>query len=176
MSRGAYVGRFQPFHKGHLRALKWILEREEEVVLVVGSAQYSHTRENPFTLGERLEMIWRVLKEEGILERVIPVGVPDTNKQHNLWVQVVLTMAPRFDRVYSNDPMTRRLFKERGFEVRSIPFFDRDVYCATRIREKIARGEEWEELVPPAVAEVVKSVGGVERIRELYGRTGAPCT
>ena len=176
MSRGAYVGRFQPFHKGHLRALKWILEREEEVVLVVGSAQYSHTRENPFTLGERLEMIWRVLKEEGILERVIPVGVPDTNKQHNLWVQVVLTMAPRFDRVYSNDPMTRRLFKERGFEVRSIPFFDRDVYCATRIREKIARGEEWEELVPPAVAEVVKSVGGVERIRELYGRTGALCT
>jgi len=173
MARGAYVGRFQPFHKGHLMALEWILEREREVVLVIGSAQYSHTWENPFTLGERLEMIWRVLKARGILDRVIPIGVPDTDRQHNLWVQVVLTMAPKFERVYSNDPMTRRLFRERGFEVLSIPFFDRERYCATLIREKIARGEEWEDLVPAEVVEVLKSIGGIDRIRELYGRREA---
>ncbi|RLF01945.1 MAG: nicotinamide-nucleotide adenylyltransferase, partial [Thermoprotei archaeon] len=60
MGRGLFVGRFQPFHLGHLKALRWILEREDEVIICIGSAQYSHSLRNPFTVGERVEMIWRV--------------------------------------------------------------------------------------------------------------------
>ncbi|MEM3715338.1 MAG: adenylyltransferase/cytidyltransferase family protein, partial [Nitrososphaeria archaeon] len=53
-----YIGRFQPFHNGHYAALKWILEKEKSpIILCIGSAQYSHTVENPFTAGERIEMI-----------------------------------------------------------------------------------------------------------------------
>jgi len=35
--RGLFVGRFQPFHKGHLRAVKDILGKVDELVIVVGS-------------------------------------------------------------------------------------------------------------------------------------------
>jgi len=59
--RGLYVGRFQPFHLGHLSAVKSVLKDVEELVIVIGSAQYSHTTANPFTAGERLIMIRKAL-------------------------------------------------------------------------------------------------------------------
>ncbi|RLE86078.1 MAG: nicotinamide-nucleotide adenylyltransferase [Thermoprotei archaeon] len=167
-ARALFVGRFQPFHYGHLSALKWILEREREVVVAVGSAQYSHSFKNPFTLGERLEMIAAALKEEGLWSRVIPVGVPDTDGRHSLWVQLVISYSPRFTRVYTNEPLTRMLFEEAGYEVRGIPFFKRELYEGTRIRRLIAQGGNWERLVPPAVARLIKEVGGVERLRRLW--------
>ncbi|MGF3523208.1 MAG: adenylyltransferase/cytidyltransferase family protein, partial [Candidatus Bathyarchaeia archaeon] len=62
-TRGLYVGRFQPFHLGHLDAIQKILEEVEEIVIVIGSSQYSHNIHNPFTAGERLVMIRKALEE-----------------------------------------------------------------------------------------------------------------
>ena len=42
---GLYVGRFQPFHLGHLEAIKHILKKVDTVIIAIGSAQYSHTLE-----------------------------------------------------------------------------------------------------------------------------------
>ncbi len=55
--RAVFVGRFQPYHKGHHEAVKYILGKYSELVIVVGSAQENYTWENPFTAGERVEMI-----------------------------------------------------------------------------------------------------------------------
>ncbi len=63
VTRGLYVGRFQPFHLGHLGAVKAVLKEVDELVIVIGSAQYSHNLNNPFTAGERLVMIRRALQE-----------------------------------------------------------------------------------------------------------------
>ncbi|MEM3596417.1 MAG: adenylyltransferase/cytidyltransferase family protein, partial [Candidatus Bathyarchaeia archaeon] len=54
---GLYVGRFQPFHLGHLEVVRSILNRADELIIAIGSSQYSHTRRNPFTAGERVTMI-----------------------------------------------------------------------------------------------------------------------
>ena len=66
VKRGVFVGRFQPFHLGHLKAVKDILGEVDELVIVVGSSQYSHEIDNPFTTGERITMIKRALEEEEI--------------------------------------------------------------------------------------------------------------
>ncbi len=171
MNRGLFIGRFQPFHKGHLAALEWILNREDEVIVAIGSAQYSHSLRNPFTLGERIEMIWLTVKERGLADKVIIAGVPDTNGKHSLWVPLLLSYVPSFQRAYTNDPLSQRLFREHGIEVLPIPFFNRSEYCATKIRELMLRGGEWEHLVPKPVAEYIKKIGGVERLREIYGTT-----
>lgn len=55
--RGLFVGRFQPFHLGHLMAIKDVLEEVDELVIVIGSAQCSHDVDDPFTAGERLVMV-----------------------------------------------------------------------------------------------------------------------
>lgn len=163
-----FVGRFQPFHYGHLYALKWILEREEEVVIAVGSAQYSHSFRNPFTLGERVEMIVRTMREQKLWHRVVICGVPDTDGEHSLWVPLVVSSCPRFVRVYSNEPLTRLLFEEAGFKVISIPLFERERYEGTRIRVAMAEGRDWRSNVPLEVARVIEEVRGVERVSRLY--------
>ena len=66
MARGLFVGRFQPFHNGHLEAVKSILRECDEAVIAVGSSQKSHEPDNLFTVGERIEMIYESLKEAAI--------------------------------------------------------------------------------------------------------------
>ncbi len=167
-SRGAYVGRFQPFHNGHLKCIEYILSRVNELIIILGSAQYSHTLKNPFTAGERIEMIRLALREAGIsCEKYIIVPVPDTNGVHAEWVSRVLSYTPKFEVVFSNDPLTRRLFIEAGFEVKGIPYFNRETFSATEVRRRIIAGENWEKLVPPSVASYIKSIGGVERLKTL---------
>lgn len=168
VERGLFIGRFQPFHYGHLYALKWILERENEVIVAVGSAQYSHSFRNPFTLGERIEMISRVLKEQNLWDRVIVCGVPDTDGKHALWVQLVVSYCPRFRKVYTNEPLSRLLFEEAGYLVSGVPFFDRERFEGTRIRIAMAEGGEWKDLVPPSVVKVIEEINGVERVSKLY--------
>ncbi|MEM3054901.1 MAG: nicotinamide-nucleotide adenylyltransferase [Candidatus Bathyarchaeia archaeon] len=167
VKRGLFVGRFQPFHLGHLTVVKEVLKEVDELVIVVGSAQYSHRIDNPFTTGERLVMIRRALEEAGIdCKRIWIVPVPDIHI-HMVWVSAVEGYTPRFKTVYSNEPLTRRLFTEAGYEVKSIRYHKRKVYSATEIRKRILKGENWEELVPKSVAEFIKEIGGVERLKDL---------
>ena len=165
--RGLYVGRFQPFHSGHLHAIMDALEEVDEVVIVIGSAQYSHNVTNPFTAGERLVMIRKALEEAGIDDsRVWIVPVPDVHL-HMMWVSSLVGFTPKFDFVYSNEPLTRRLFMEAGYEVKAIRFFERKQYSSTLIREKMLKNEGWEELVPKSVAAFIREIDGINRIQDL---------
>lgn len=165
--RGLLVGRFQPFHLGHLQAIKGVLKEVDELVIVIGSAQYSHNLDDPFTAGERLVMVRKALEEAGIdYARVWVVPVPDVHL-HMMWVSAVEGYTPKFDVVYSNEPLTRRLFMEAGYEVKSIRFHKRKVYSSTEIRERLLNGESWEKLVPESVAEFIKEIDGVNRLRDL---------
>lgn len=167
VKRGLYVGRFQPFHLGHLCGVKKVLDEVEELVLVIGSAQYSHNVSNPFTAGERLVMIREALRDEGVdLCRVWIVPVPDVHL-HMMWVSGLEGYTPRFEAIYSNDPLTRRLFMEAGYEVKNIPLYDRKVYSSTEIRQKMLKGESWEKFVPRKVASFIKEIDGVNRLRDL---------
>jgi nicotinamide-nucleotide adenylyltransferase len=165
--RGLYVGRFQPFHLGHLESIKHVLKEAEEVVIVIGSAQYSHNSKNPFTAGERLVMIRQALQEARIDDaRLWIVPVPDVHL-HMLWVSALEGYTPRFNVVYSNEPLTRRLFMEAGYNVESIGFFQRKLYTSTLVREKMLKGESWTKLVPESVAEFINEIDGVNRLRDL---------
>ncbi len=167
VKRGLYVGRFQPFHLGHLEAIKDVLNEVEELVIIIGSAQYSHNIQNPFTAGERLVMIRRALREAKVdYSRLWIVPVPDVHL-HMLWVSALEGYTPRFNIVYSNEPLTCRLFTEAGYEVKSIRFFQRKLFTSTLVREKMLKGENWMKLVPRTVADFINEIDGVSRLRDL---------
>lgn len=167
VKRGLFVGRFQPFHKGHLEVIKRIMKEVDELVIIVGSSQYSHRLDNPFTAGERITMIREALKEEGIqLSRIWIIPVPDVH-QHALWVSQIVGYSPKFDVVYANEPLTRRLFIEAGCRVEPLPFIKREIYLATEIRKRMSRGEDWEKLVPNSVVNIIKEIEGEVRLRDL---------
>lgn len=164
LKRVVFPGRFQPVHKGHIEVIKWLLERTEELLIVIGSAQKSHTVENPFTAGERMLMFIESLKEEGISrERIMIVPVEDI-EFNSVWVNYLESLLPPFDGVASRNPLVVRLFKERGYNVIIPPTFMRGEYSGKRIRERMLNGQEWRSLVPNAVARIIDMVGGVQRL------------
>jgi nicotinamide-nucleotide adenylyltransferase len=162
--RGLYIGRFQPFHLGHQAVLEKIADEVDEVVIVIGSAQESHTPENPFTAGERIDMIHGALHD--LRDRFLVIPLPDI-KRNAVWVDHVCSMSPRFEAVYTNNPLVMQLFNEAGFEVRKPPMYRRDAYSGTAIRKLMLSGGDWQCLVPDAVTSVIKDVQGVERLANI---------
>ena len=144
-----------------------MLKEVDELVIVIGSAQYSHNQNNPFTAGERLVMIRQALEEANVdLAKVWIVPVPDVHL-HMLWVSAVEGYTPRFDALYSNEPLTRRLFMEAGYKVKNIRLFERQLYTSTLIREKMLKDESWTTLVPKSVSDFIINIDGVNRLRDL---------
>ncbi len=165
---GLYVGRFQPFHLGHLEVVKLILGKVDELVIVVGSAQFSHTKKNPFTAGERILMIRESLKDAGVSLGNVQITPVDDVNVHGVWVSHVTSYVGRYDVVFSNEPLTSQLFKEEGIKVEGIPFFSRGVYSATEIRRRLLLDQDWRALVPKSVSKIIDSIDGVNRIKMLF--------
>jgi nicotinamide-nucleotide adenylyltransferase len=164
--RGLFVGRFQPFHNGHLAAVRHIERQGHDPIVAIGSAQISHTLENPFTARERWSMIEGTLQAEGIGQGVAIVPVPDINR-NTLWVRHVETLLPPFAVVYTNNALPALLFSEAGYKVEPIPFADRAHNEATQIRRLMIEGGPWETFVPKPAARIVHEVHGVDRMRAL---------
>jgi len=167
VSRALYVGRFQPFHLGHLEAVKYALKGSPELIIAIGSAQHSYTLENPFTAGERAMMIRLALNEAEVDPSkyfIIPITDLDI---HGVWVSWVTSFVPAFNVVYTNEPLTKRLFVEGGFKVMSIPFFQRQVCSATEIRRRMIRDESWTELIPKSAVRFIQEIDGVKRLQDL---------
>lgn len=159
------IGRFQPLHLGHMEVILKCARESEHLTVGIGSAQYSHQADNPFTAGERYMMIEESLKAAGIDNYSI-VPVEDLNR-YSIWVSHVVAMCPFFDCVYSNNPFTRRLFTEAGFEVKESPLYSRSIYSGTEVRRRIAEDEDWRSLVPKAVADVIDEIDGIGRIKDI---------
>jgi len=162
--RALYLGRFQPFHYGHLEVVRKILKEVDELIIAIGSAQESHSKANPFTAGERFEIIKSNLVDDGIdLSKIYIVPVEDL-KRNSLYVAHVKSIVPLFDRVYSNEPLVKLLFSEGGFNVFNTPLFSRSEYSSTNVRRIILDGGDWGKLVPKATKDYIEMISGVERI------------
>ncbi len=164
MKRGLYVGRFQPFHNGHKAVIDGLSESVDELIIGIGSAQMSHDIRHPFTAGERVLMIQRVLADSKIPVYIIPL---EDIKRNALWVSHVVSMVPPFDVVYTSNPLVIRLFEEAGFSVESPPMYQRQELSGTAIRQKMLEGDDWKQFVPEAAALVIEAVGGVARICDI---------
>jgi nicotinamide-nucleotide adenylyltransferase len=170
LTTGLFVGRFQPFHKGHLETVKFALGKVDQLVIVVGSAQKSHEPKNPFTAGERVRMIKEALDSDKVgAGRILIIPVPDVDV-HSLWTRQVDMLVPKYEVVFANDPFTLMLFREREVKTIEAPLVDRNEMQATEIRRKMAMGEKWEGLVPAPVARIIKEINGVERIKAIAER------
>jgi nicotinamide-nucleotide adenylyltransferase len=166
---GLFIGRFQPFHSGHLATVKFALTKVETLVIVVGSAQKSHELRNPFTAGERISMIKATIdsSEELDSDKILIIPVPDVDV-HALWTRQVDMLVPEYEVVIANDPFTLLLFRERGIKVIEAPLFKRNELEATQIRELMAHGDgRWKALVPLQVAEIIKKINGERRVKAI---------
>lgn len=164
MKRGIFIGRFQPFHLGHKKVIDMILEHMDEVIIGVGGAEASHSEKNPFTAGERVQMITNTFESESSRMYVIPIVDIERNA---IWTSHVETLCPPFDVVYTNNSLVSRLFTEAGYDVRNHELIDRDKLSGTQVRSMILHDGDWQSRVPNSVVETIEEVDGVKRMKVL---------
>ncbi|MEM4481259.1 MAG: nicotinamide-nucleotide adenylyltransferase [Desulfurococcaceae archaeon] len=163
VNRALFIGRFQPFHNGHLHAVKHILGEYAEVVIAIAAAQYNYTIDNPFTAGERVEMIRIGLGDLYTKSYIVPVDNITNNYE---WPRYLLSYTPRVVAVFSNNEFTRTLFEAHGFRVFKTPELPN--VSGSIIRRFIAEDMKWEHLVPEPVADFIVKINAVERLKTLW--------
>jgi nicotinamide-nucleotide adenylyltransferase len=168
MTTALIIGRFQPFHLGHLRLIQEAAKEADHIILGIGSSQASYTNNNPFTAQERKKMIELSLQAFGKDKRFSIYFIPDIGDNAR-WVAHVKNIVPGFDVVYTNGELERTLFKEAGYRIHATGLFNRELYSGIEIRRRILAGEKWEDLVPEGTLKIMKEIKGVERIKSIGG-------
>jgi nicotinamide-nucleotide adenylyltransferase len=163
--KALFIGRFQPFHKGHFKIITDALTKYKEVIIGIGSSQYGNRSDNPFTADERKIMISKSLNKIGIKNYRI-VLIPDIHNPPK-WVDHVISIVPDFDIVISNNSFTKKLFLEKGIEVKKTPIYNKDEYSGKVIRKKIINNKPWKDLVPIEVVDIIKDIDGEERLKNI---------
>ena len=162
---GLLIGRFQPFHLGHLEALQFALSKVDKLWLGLGSSNKSPEKNNPFSAEERKEMIFSSI-DESMKNRIEIYFIPDLDN-HIKWIEKIDTIVPKFDIVFSNDELTKHLYSKRSVQVISIPFLKRDELSGTHIRDLIISDQKWEHLVPEGSKNFLKNTSANDRLKNL---------
>lgn len=167
MDKVLYIGKFQPFHKGHQKVVERLIENHDELIIVIGGADSSYTKTNPFTSGERIEMIKKSIDADFKDVYVIPIIDIEDNI---LWPNHVDKYTPEFDCVYSNNPLVQKLFTDAGYIVKEIDMVKRDIYTGTNVRNHMKEdNDKWKNIVPMTVEKLIEEFNGVERLQLIHG-------
>lgn len=154
--RGLFIGRFQPFHKGHLHAAKFALRVCKNLIIGIGSSQESGTIKNPLQSKARRKIIRSALSAEGIdMKRISFLEIPDFNDNEE-WFKYIAKRA-RVDVVFSRHRLVRKIFNDRGVRVISPPWFERRRMSATEVRKRIGKNGRWERLVPRGAVKEIRA-------------------
>lgn len=146
-----FIGRFQPFHLGHLAVLKEALLQSEKLIIVLGSCVRARSTRNPLTPDERKEIIVSSLTDDE-LERIIFTMVEDYMYNDDRWVAAVQSAV--FNAVHSSwksGPTKIALVgmykDETSYYINKFPTWDNisvqpmrsreQTYSATEIREQL---------------------------------------
>lgn len=82
-----YIGRFQPFHNGHLETYKQAKQYADHILFLVGSANVSPSIRNPWSFPERKKMILDAITDGPIALDVAPLN--DVPYNDNGWIEQV---------------------------------------------------------------------------------------
>lgn len=162
---GLLIGRFQPFHFGHLEALRFALSKVDRLWLGIGSSNKPPEKENPFSSDERKEMILLSI-DESMKNKITIYPIPDLDN-HLRWIEKIDTIVPKFDIIFSNDKLTQHLYSKRSITIMSIPFLNRDRLSGTNIRNLIKSDQKWDDLVPDGTRNFLIGNSAKDRLKNL---------
>ena len=166
MQVGILVGRFQPVHIGHVQAIEFALENSNKLFIVVGSAEKSNQKRNPFTFEERKKMIELAINEKELQDNISIIPINDANN-HTEWIASIKNTVGEYNLIFTNDELTEKLFKKNETKVINVPLLDRNILSATEVRKRLELDKEWESLVTPEIAQYLTEINAVERMKSI---------
>ncbi len=150
MSTALFIGRFQPFHLGHLDALDQI--SATKIIIGIGSSQYSRTEDNPYTYEERKKIMEHAI-DDG---RVSIMAIPDIHDEVK-WPDHVLSITGPVDMIYSGNEWVRSLFERDGYTTE--PITVQKKITGTHIRSLLHTNDDtWKTLVPSSTIPLLELI------------------
>ena len=168
IDRGMIHGRFQPFHVGHLEYLKGAAAHCDEVFVGITKPDPARIKpepadplrhlpeSNPYTYVERLLMVKAAAADAGIGAERLHV-IPFPVNEPELWPPYVPVDVVHFIRLFSDWGGTKlERLREAGYEVVVLDEGSEKEISGADVREALRCGGDWEPLVPPGVAAVLR--------------------
>lgn len=180
---GLVCGRFQIFHKDHLKYVLAAREKCDYLLVGITSPDPSVSPEeaadtnrgksssNPCTYYERMQMVKAALKEAGLSREEFevipfPIGKPELIPYY---VPKPITCFITIYDAWGESKRSR--LSNLGYDVQILWQVSQEEkgISASEIRSAIVSGKEWKHLVPDAVYEYIAQHGIDERIRKING-------
>ncbi|PIU36550.1 hypothetical protein COT02_05500 [Candidatus Roizmanbacteria bacterium CG07_land_8_20_14_0_80_34_15] len=149
------VGRFQPFHKGHLFLIKRALEKADKIVVGIGSANISDVN-NPIDFEARKKIIKAVAYKEKFEDRLIKIVPLDDFFNDKKWLTNLKKQVGEFDLALGHNEWTNNILKKAGYKVLKINYYKRGIYEGWRIRKLIKQEKKWQDRVPTYLISNIK--------------------
>lgn len=191
--KSLFIGRFQPVHLGHIDAIKQALKEldqnsklknhdadENLLYIAIGSTQANFRPNNPFTAGERFQMLEAALEEAKIPHSKYNIVTIPNIDNYALWVAHVQLYLPPFQKIYTGSDVVKELFENANLQLKK-PYRIIDIKKHLKISSTIVREEmlksglsgsksktnKWEQLVPKSVAKLLQSWKAVNRLKNI---------
>lgn len=160
-----FIGRFQPFHNGHLYSLNKCLDIAQSVTVAVGSSQESGTENNPWDYKKRKRMVCEVVRVLGVEGRIKRICSCPDNPSDRVWLAELKRRAGHFDVVVSNNDWVLSIFKDAGYDVYESGLHNRDELEGVKVRKLMRDGDmSWKDRVPKEVVNLFEN-NDIEMIR-----------
>jgi nicotinamide-nucleotide adenylyltransferase len=173
VKRGMIHGRFQPFHRGHLEYMRGAAERCDELWVGItnpdparikpeASDPARHLPEsNPYSYDERLRMVKAAARDLGLDAELVHV-IPFPVNEPELWQAYVPEGSIQFLRLFSawGGEKHERLLAA-GYDVVILDAGVEKELSGAEVRELLRSGGDWEPLVPPSVAQILRELDRV---------------
>ena len=161
------VARWRPVHLGHAPVLRALCRRAEQALIGIGSANRYNLR-NPFTLVETNDMLRLALPGRDNYQ-LIPVPDLDDGPR---WRAMILDLFGPLDLFVTDNPYVAKLMAADYRVVRPVALLADDEKIAidgTMVRRAMARGDGWQALVPPEIADYITAHQLDSRFRREFG-------
>jgi len=143
-----FIGKFQPFHKGHYRVVELLKNSFKDVIIAIGSVQNNF----PFTLEEKKQMIY---ENTGIKKVITLEDLKEGHKYYRDWGGYVLEIIKDIDLVATGNESVKKDFYKHNLPILWLPRYES--ISGSKIRKQIAHGDfRWADMVTEQTKKIIE--------------------